>query len=39
MTRYREYTLVIYLSNPAEDMIHAVTDELITTFNQSCILT
>lgn len=37
-TEYREYTLVIYLSDTTEDAIHAVADELIETFNQSSVL-
>lgn len=35
---YREYTLVIYLSDVTGDTAHAVADELIQTFRQSSIL-
>ena len=35
---YREYTLVIYLSDVTGDTVHAVADELIQTFRQSSIL-
>ena len=34
----QEYTLMIYLSDAALEDVHAVADELITTFNQSTIM-
>ena len=37
-TIYREYTLVIYLSDTTADIVHAAADELIRTFNQSSVL-
>ena len=37
-TQYREYTLVIYLSDTTPEKIHAAADELIETFNQSSVL-
>ena len=36
--RYREYTLVIYLSDTTPDAIHAAADDLIRTFHQSSVL-
>lgn len=35
---YKEYTLVIYLSDTDLDSVHAAADEMIETFNQSSIL-
>ncbi len=35
---YREYTLVIYLSDTTADQVHAAADELIAAFNQSSVL-
>lgn len=35
---YREYTIVIHLSDTTPDAVHAAADELIKTFNQSSIL-
>lgn len=35
---YQEYTLVIYLSDTTEDVVHAAADELIATFNQNSVL-
>lgn len=35
---YREYTLIIYLSDTTLQKIHEVCDELIKTFNQSSVL-
>ena len=35
---YREYTLVIYLSDTTEDQVHAAADELIRVFHQSSVL-
>lgn len=35
---YREYTLVIYLSDTDENLVHAAADELISKFKQSSIL-
>lgn len=35
---YREYTLVIYLSDTDLDEVHAAADELIKVFNQSSVL-
>ena len=35
---YREYTLVIYLSDTTIDKVHAAADEMIKTFNQSSVL-
>ena len=35
---YKEYTLVIYLSDTDEESIHKVSDELIKVFNQSAIM-
>ena len=35
---YREYTLVIYLSNAAKEEVYAAADELIAAFNQSSVL-
>ena len=37
-TVYREYTLVIYLSDTTAEQVHAAADELIREFNQSSIL-
>ena len=37
-TEYREYTLVIYLSDTDLDSVHALCDELLKTFNQSSVL-
>ena len=37
-TEYQEYTLVIYLSDTTEDVVHAAADEMIATFNQSPVL-
>ena len=34
----QEYTLVIYLSDTTLEKVHAVSDELLTVFNQSSIL-
>jgi hypothetical protein len=35
---YKEYTLVIYLSDTTSEQVHAVADEMIETFHQSSIL-
>ena len=35
---YREYTLVIYLSDTDLTKVHAAADEMITVFNQSSVL-
>lgn len=37
-TRYREYTLVIYLSDTTPEQVHAAADDMIRTFNQSSVL-
>ena len=37
-TEYREYTLVIYLSDTDLESVHTLCDELIKTFNQSSVL-
>lgn len=37
-TRYREYTLVIYVSDTTPEQIHAVADDMIRIFNQSSVL-
>ena len=37
-TVYREYTLVIYLSDTDLDTVHAVADEMISAFHQSSVL-
>ena len=37
-TEYREYTLVIYLSDTTEEQVHAAADELLETFRQSSVL-
>ena len=37
-TLYKEYTLVIYLSDTTIDKVHAACDEMIQVFNQSSIL-
>ena len=37
-TLYQEYTLVIYLSDTAEEQVHAAADELVETFRQSSVL-
>ena len=37
-TVYREYTLVIYLSDTTAEQVHAAADELIREFNQSSVL-
>lgn len=37
-TEYREYTLVIYLSDTDLYSVHTLCDELIKTFNQSSVL-
>ena len=37
-TEYREYTLVIYLSDTTPEAVHAAADELIETFHQSSVL-
>ena len=37
-TLYREYTLVIYLSDTTADQVHAAADDLIRAFNQSSVL-
>ena len=37
-TEYREYTLVIYLSDTTEEQVHAAADELLATFRQSSVL-
>ena len=37
-TTYKEYTLVIYLSDTNLDDVHAAADEMIKTFNQSSVL-
>ena len=37
-TVYREYTLVIYLSDTDLEHVHAAADELIKVFNQSSVL-
>ncbi len=37
-TEYREYTLVIYLSDTTPEKIHAAADELIREFRQSSVL-
>ena len=37
-TEYREYTLVIYLSDTDLDSVHTLCDEHIKTFNQSSVL-
>ena len=35
---YKEYTLVIYLSDTTEEQVHAAADELLKVFNQSSVL-
>ena len=35
---FREYTLVIYLSDTTEEQVHAAADELLATFRQSSVL-
>ena len=35
---YREYTIVIYLSDTSADAVHAAADELIAAFHQSSVL-
>ena len=35
---YREYTLVIYLSDTSADDVHKAADELIEAFNQSSVM-
>ena len=35
---YREYTLVIYLSDTTLDQVHAAADELVETFHQSSVM-
>lgn len=37
-TLYREYTLVIYLSDTTLDNVHAAADELLQAFNQRSVL-
>ena len=37
-TTYREYTLVIYLSDTDIDSVHAAADDMIKVFNQSSVL-
>ena len=37
-TEYREYTLVIYLSDASLDEVHAAADELVDAFHQSSVL-
>ncbi|MBQ9009995.1 MAG: DUF3574 domain-containing protein, partial [Clostridia bacterium] len=37
-TEYREYTLVIYLSDTTLDKVHAAANEMIETFHQSSVL-
>ena len=37
-TVYKEYTLVIYLSDTNIDDVHAAADDMIKTFNQSSVL-
>ena len=37
-TLYREYTLVIYLSDTTSEDVHAAADDLIEAFNQSSVL-
>ncbi len=37
-TLYREYTIVIYLSDTNLDAVHTAADELIKTFDQSSVL-
>ena len=37
-TEYREYTLVIYLSDTTLEQVHAAADELVETFNQSSVM-
>ncbi len=37
-TIYREYTLVIYLSDTTADKVHAAADEMIEVFHQSSVL-
>ncbi len=37
-TEYQEYTLVIYLSDTTEEMVHSVADQLIEAFNQSSVM-
>ena len=37
-TEYREYTLIIYLSNATEEEVHAAADELIEAFDQSTVM-
>ena len=37
-TRYREYSLVVYLSDTDRESVHAAADDLIKEFNQSSIL-
>ena len=37
-TLYREYTLVIFLSDTTLDKVHAAADDMISAFNQSSIL-
>ena len=36
--QYREYTLVIYLSDTDIDSVHAAADELLEAFHQSTVL-
>jgi len=35
---YREFTLVIYLSDTTEEAVHAAADEMIQVFRQSSVL-
>ena len=37
-TEYREYTLIVYLSDTTLDKVRAAADEMIKTFNQSSVL-
>ena len=37
-TIYREYTLVIYLSDTTMDKVHAAADEMLRVFNQKSVL-
>ena len=37
-TEYREYTLVLLISDTTEEKVHAAADELIETFRQSSVL-
>ncbi len=37
-TEFREYTLVIYLSDTTEEKVHAAADELIEAFHQSSVM-